>query len=140
MIKWSGVGFFFLVSMVTAALRDFPQETKPKRKERTGKEKGQRRLRKRLGRCWGVRYFLLRGQSLVRFSASTVLITRSQGVNTNLYTVCVIVSHSFSTLLCWCVFSSQGGILLPCETHPKVRWISMTPGRSGCSSLSFVTN
>lgn len=105
--------FFFPVSMVTAALRDFPQETKPKRKERIEKEKGQRRLRKKLGRCQGVRYFLLRGQSLVRFSASRVLILRSQGVNTNLYTVCVIVFHSFSTLLCGVFSAGKVGFSCP---------------------------
>lgn len=89
--------------MVTAALRDFPQDVNQREKEKIEREKGQRRVRKRLEGCMGVQYFLLRVQSLVSFSTNRVLIHRSQGVNTNLYTVCVIVfalSQYFFLLCC----------------------------------------
>lgn len=39
-----------------------------------------KRQSKRLGGCIGVRYFLLRGQSWVRFSTNRVLIHRPPGV------------------------------------------------------------
>lgn len=104
--------FFPLVSMVTAALRDFPQEMNQREKERTEREKGQRRVRKRPEGCMGVQYFLLRGQSLVSYSASRVLIHRSQGVNTNLYTACHYFC-SFSTLLSLVLSAGEEGFLRP---------------------------
>ncbi len=47
--------------MVTAALKDFPQETNQREKERVEREEGQRRVRKRLGGCMGVQYFSFEG-------------------------------------------------------------------------------
>lgn len=114
-IKPSDVGFhsvfFPLVSVVTAALRDFPQETNQREKERIEREKGQRRVKKRLQWCVGVQYFLWRGQSLVSSSANRVLIHRSQGVNTNLYTVCVIVFRFFSIPLSVVLSAVEVGFL-----------------------------
>lgn len=60
-----------------------------------------------------VQYFLLRGQSLVSFSASRVFIHRSQGVNTNLYTVCVIVFAFSLTLLSVVLSAGEVGFLCP---------------------------
>lgn len=102
-------GFFpLLVSMVTATLKDTLQEISPKEKQRmkAGGEGGQRMVRKRQEGCMGVQYFLLRGQPPVSFSAARVLIHRSQGANTNLYSVCVIVfslflNTSFSCVVSW---------------------------------------
>lgn len=100
-------GFFpLLVSMVTATLKDTLQEISPKEKQRmkAGGEGGQRMVRKRQEGCMGVQYFPLRGQPPVSFSAARVLIHRSQGANTNLYSVCVIVffplSQHFFLLCC----------------------------------------
>lgn len=85
-----------------------PTRNKPKRKaenESRGR-KGQRMVRKRQEGCMGVQYFPLRGQPPVSFSAGRVLIHRSQGANTNLYSVCVIVfslflNTSFSCVVSW---------------------------------------
>lgn len=100
------VFFPLLVSMVTATLKDTLQEISPKEKQRmkAGGEGGQRMVRKRQEGCMGVQYFPLRGQPPVSFSAARVLIHRSQGANTNLYSVCVIVfsplSQHFFLLCC----------------------------------------
>lgn len=134
-------GFFFSppVSMVTAALRDFPQEMNQREKKRIGREKGQRRVRKRREGGRGVQYFLLRGRSLVSFGTNRVLIHRSQGVSTNLSTVCVIVfalpQHSFllcSQLAKWDSYARwhmwrQGGFL--------PQWAFQLPSSSLCDKL-----
>lgn len=105
-VKQCGVSYCFspLVSMVTAALRDFPQETNQRKKEGIEREKGQRRVKKRLEGCIGVQYFLLRGQSPVSFSTNRVLIHRSQGVK-----------HKLVHCLCHCFCSFSIFFLLYCE-------------------------
>lgn len=74
-------------------------------------------VRKRQEGCMGVQYFPLRGQPPVSFSAARVSIHRSQGANTNLYSVCVIVFFpSFSTLLSLVLSAGEVRVLYP-ETH-----------------------
>lgn len=105
-----------------------PTRNEPKRKREDGeRKKAKGGEGKRLEGCMGVQYFLLRGQSLVNFSASGVLIHRSQGVNTNLYTVCVIVFFLLflDTSFC-CVVSWRRGIFVPSDTDEKARCFFFT--------------
>lgn len=90
--------------MVTATLKDTLQEISPKEKQRMKAGGGAKNGKKKAKGCMGVQYFPLRGQPPVSFSAGRVLIHRSQGANTNLYSVCVIVfsplSQHFFLLCC----------------------------------------
>lgn len=96
--------------MVTATLKDTLQEISPKEKQRMKAggggwgRGGAKNGKKKAKGCMGVQYFPLRGQPPVSFSAGRVLIHRSQGANTNLYSVCVIVfsplSQHFFLLCC----------------------------------------
>lgn len=66
MIKSSEVGFltvfFPLVSMVTTALRDFPQETNQREKERIGREKRAKKGKEKARRVHGCSIFSFEGQ------------------------------------------------------------------------------
>lgn len=85
--------FFFLplVLMVNVTQRNQTQKRNTEIGRKNGKKKEE-----------NVQYFCLKGQHLVTFSANRFLIPRSQGAETNPYSVCVTVFLFNIFPLLWC--------------------------------------